>query len=321
MRWLDLLHARYHNDGFFFSDGWGHRKTLEIPLVQSAPPWQLDLTPLAASERSRVLRFLSPFHEILPEESTVSEALLLLPENSTLSTPICVQLAATGDQGFEARRTLIAEPLLRNGIGSVILENPYYGARRPRRQQRTYLRTVSDLWAMGLSIVSEARAILQWLRKQGYQNLGIAGVSMGGAMASQAAALTAFPLAVCSCIAPHCATGVFLQGVLSRYVDFAALGGEVGRARLAEQLDGSDLAGFPQPKRTDCAIWLAARKDAYVEPSSSLRAWEIWPGSHLRWLNNGHVGTTLFHRNDYLRGIRESFRRLQLSLQLPTSFP
>lgn len=289
--------------------------------MQAGPAAKLELPPLAAGEASRVLRFLSPFHHLLPDQSTVAEALLLLPPDWSLSTPICVQLAATGDEGFAARRQLVAEPLLRSGIGSVVLENPYYGARRPAKQRRTYLRTVSDLWAMGLSVVAEARALLKWLKDQGFLNLGIVGVSMGGAMASQAAALTPFPLALCSCIAPHCATGVFLEGVLSRYVDFASLGGERGRTRLAEQLDGSDLSLFPQPRRSDCAIWLAARKDAYVDPASSLRAWEIWPGSHLRWLNNGHVGTTLFHRNDYLKGIRESFRRLRLSLQLPTGFP
>lgn len=321
VRWLDLLHARYHNDGLFFSDGWGHRGTLELPLVQLGEATELELAPLATGENTRVLRFLSPFHHLLPEQSTVAEALLVLPLEWTLETPICIQLASTGDEGFATRRELVAEPLLRDGIGSIIVENPYYGSRRPARQQRTYLRTVSDLWAMGLSVVAETRALLHWLKRQGFQNLGVVGVSMGGAMASQATSLTPFPLAMCSCIAPHCASGVFLEGVLSRYVDFAALGGERGRARLREQLDGSDLSLFPQPRRGDCAIWLAARKDAYVSPESSLRAWEIWPGSHLRWLNNGHIGTAMFHRNDYLKGIRESFRRLQLSLQLPTGFP
>lgn len=321
MKWLDLLHARYHNDGFFFSDGWGKQSTLELSLVQRATPPPLELAPIAENETSRVLRFLSPYHHLLPEESTVAEALVLLPAGFNHSTPVCVQLAATGDEGFAARLQLVAQPLLKVGIGSVIVENPYYGCRRPQNQLRTYLRSVSDLWAMGLAVVAEARALLHWLSEQGFQSLGVVGVSMGGAMASQAAALTPLPLAVCSCIAPHCATGVFLEGVLSRYVDWPALGGQVGRERLAEQLDGSDLALFGQPRRPDCAYWLAAKKDAYVDPASSLRASEIWPGSNLRWLNNGHVGTTLFHRNDYLKGVQDSFRALRAELQFPTSFP
>ena len=200
-------------------------------------------------------------------------------------------------------------PLKEFGIGSIVLENPYYGSRRPKDQDRSYLRSVSDLWAMGLAVVSETRALLEWLKEQGFRNLGVCGVSMGGAMVSQAAALTPYPLAVCACIAPHCATPVFLEGVLSKYVDWEALG-EGGRERLGKQLDGSDLRLFPQPPRPDCAIWLGAKNDAYVDPTSSMLTAEAWPGSKMKWLKAGHVSTTIFHRNQYIRGIQDGFRRL-----------
>ena len=134
---------------------------------------------------------------------------------------------------------------------------------------------------------------------------------MGGAMASQTAALTPFAVAVVACIAPHCATPVFTQDVLSRYVDWEALGGEEsGKQKLAEQLDGSDLRLFPQPQRTDCALWLSATRDAYVTPDSSALAASTWPGSIHRRLNNGHVGTTIFHRNNYIQGLVEALNLL-----------
>lgn len=309
VRWLDLLHARYHNDGLFFPDGFGDESLLEESLVQRATPRPVESSPLKKGERERILRFRSPRADDLPEESRFAEALVVLPADWSHHTPICVQLAATGDEGFMARRRIVAEPLKELGIASVVLENPLYGCRRPRGQIRTYLRRVSDLWIMGLAVVAEARALLEWLREQGFQNLGVCGVSMGGAMVSQAAALTPYPLAVCACIAPHCATPVFLEGVLSRYVDWEALG-EGGRERLGRQLDGSDLRLFPRPSRPDCAIWLGARRDAYVDPSSSMLNAEAWPGSKMRWLNSGHVSTTIFHRNQYLRGIQEGFARL-----------
>lgn len=164
---------------------------------------------------------------------------------------------------------------------------------------------------MGLAIVAEARALLGWLSAQGFQHLGAVGVSMGGAMVSQVAALSSEPLAVCACIAPHSAAPVFTEAVLSRYVDWEALGGEEeGKARLAKQLEGSDLRLFPLPKRPDCAIWLPAKHDAYVHRSSSLLAAESWPGSSVRWLNNSHVGSTMFHRNQYIKAIQEAFKRL-----------
>lgn len=321
MRWLDLMHARYHNDGLFFIDGFGDDVVLSETLVRRETPEAIESPQLKSTETERILRFPSPWIEHLPAESKYAEALVVLPQNWNPNTPVCIQLAATGDEGFSARRRLVAEPLKEVGIGSIILENPYYGCRRPALQDRTYLRAVSDLWAMGLAVVSEARALLEWLRSQDFVNLGVCGVSMGGAMVSQVAALTPYPIACCACIAPHCATPVFLEGVLSRYVDWGALG-EIGRDRLGEQLNGSDLRLFPSPKRPDCAVWLNAKHDAYVDPSSSLLAAETWPGSKLVWLNNGHVGTTLFHRNQYIRAIQEGFRALmspahQLGVWLP----
>lgn len=307
MRWLDLLHAKYHNDGKFFTRGWGDEELLQESLIQRKPPQIPELSTEDQDELIKILRFPSPWADALPEESKTCEILLVLPQDWNHDTPVVVQLAATGDEGFEARHKLAAEPLAARGIGSAIIENPYYGNRRPADQNGTYLKTVSDLWAMGLAIVAEARALLGWLRAEGFRNLGVSGVSMGGAMASQVAALTTSPLAVCACIAPHCATPVFLEGVLSRYVDWEALGGESGRERLAAQLDRSDLRHFPPPYRPDCTIWLAAKRDAYVDPGSSGLTAEAWPGSQIRWLNNGHVGTTIFHRNDYLRGVFDSF--------------
>lgn len=309
MRWLDLLHARYQNDAFFFVDGWGDQDILGESLIQRALPAPAESKPLKKEESERIIRFPSPRIDHLPEESKLAEALVVMPPEWTVDTPVCVQLAATGDEGFMDRRRVVAGPLLEAGIGSVILENPFYGRRKPKRQNRTYLRQVSDLWIMGLAVVAETRALLEWLREQGFLNLGVCGVSMGGAMVSQAAALTPYPLAHCACIAPHCATPVFLDGVLSNYVAWEALGRD-GRERLGRQLDGSDLRLFPQPARPDCAIWLGARRDAYVDPASCTLTSEAWPGSKMKWLNNGHVGMALFHRNQYLRGIQESFRSL-----------
>jgi len=309
VRWLDLLHARYHNDGLFFSDGFGADAILEESLVQRPLPAPASSPHLKAGETERILRFSSPRIDDLPEASKYAEALVVMPTNWTRGTPVCVQLAATGDEGFMARRTLVAEPLKELGIGSIILENPYYGCRRPKDQDRSYLRKVSDLWAMGLAVVSETRALLEWLREQEFRTLGVCGVSMGGAMVSQAAALTPYPLAVCACIAPHCATPVFLEGVLSKYVDWDALGAD-GRERLGKQLDGSDLRLFPLPPRPDCAIWLGAKSDAYVDPTSSMLTAEAWPGSKMKWLKAGHVSTTIFHRTEYIRGIQDGFRRL-----------
>lgn len=83
---------------------------------------------------------------------------MILPKNwnATLK-PVCLHLAGTGDhvcllnfhcgketlfieflffwQYFYRRRMLLAKPLLKEyGIASILLENPYYGIRKPKQQ-------------------------------------------------------------------------------------------------------------------------------------------------------------------------------------------
>jgi hypothetical protein len=53
---------------------------------------------------------------------------------SSSSTPVSLHFAATGNEGFSRRRTAFAKPLARADISSMILENPYYGLRRPAGQ-------------------------------------------------------------------------------------------------------------------------------------------------------------------------------------------
>lgn len=311
--WLDLLHAHLRNKGRFFTGGWGDPEVLRLSLVQRQHPPPAEVVLERDDGLVREYRFRSPVSG-LPEPSQNAYFRWVLPEGFNPETPICMHLSATGDEGFETRHRLLAAPLARRGISSVILENPFYGRRRPDYQDSTYIHTVSQLWQMGLATVADTRAILAWLEDQGYRRLGVSGVSMGGQMASQVAALYHRPLAVCACIAPHSASTVFLEGVLSNFCDFDALGGgREARRRLREQLDGTDLRLFPRPSRTDCCLWICGKSDAYVLKHSSETTWAAWPGSKMRWLPSGHVSSVLLHRRAFLRGIEEAFARYALT--------
>ena len=319
MYWLDTLHARLRNDGHFFPGGWGDEETLKLSLVQRELPPVGEMRCVSEVENpthiAREYVFDSPHPERdLPEESREARFLMLLPRDWNLSTRICVHLAATGDAGYEGRHRLLGVPLLAHGIGSIILENPFYGVRRPANQKGTYIDTVSQLWLMGMTAAAEARVILGWLKDQGFTRLGVSGISMGGQITSHVAALHPDPLAVCACIAPHCASPVFLDGVLSRYTNWSALDSDeaVARQRLKAQLDRSDLRLFPKPARPDCCIWVAASYDAYVNADSCRATQATWPESTIRWLVSGHVSSVMFRRKAFMKGILDSFRLLDL---------
>ncbi|XP_040274369.1 protein ABHD18 isoform X2 [Bufo bufo] len=138
--------------------------------------------------------------------------------------PVCIHLAGTGDHYFWRRRTLMARPMLKEaGMASLLLENPYYGYRKPKDQRRSSLKNVSDLFVMGGALVLESAALLHWLEREGYGPLGMTGISMGGHMASLAATNWPKPIPLIPCLSWSTASAVFTTGVLSRAVNWKEL--------------------------------------------------------------------------------------------------
>jgi hypothetical protein len=233
---------------------------------------------------------------------------------------VCLFLASSGDHGFGLRRFL-ARPLLAAGLGALLLENPYYGSRRPPEQRGEALRTVADLLLMARATAVEAVALLGWLLARGHPKVGLSGYSMGGSMAAYAACFFPLPLAVVPVAVAHSAAPVFTQGVLSALPHWENLGrtcggAEAARQRLAELLEGlsiTQLAPLPHPRR---AILLAARQDGFVPSSSTLRLLQHWRGAELRYLPGGHVSGLITGRSVIARAIFDAFSRVE-ALQLP----
>ena len=76
---------------------------------------------------------------------------------------------------------MTALPLLKKeGLAAVILENPYYGSRKPLDQTLSQLLHVSDLFVMGLALMLECLVLREWLEEEGMGPVGITGASMGG---------------------------------------------------------------------------------------------------------------------------------------------
>jgi len=329
MHWMDSLAGRLvARRARFFEEGWGSSALLE--RLSGGPqgfalPELHEVTLSAPRREGGVLvqegRFPSPAAVgPLPAASAEARFQLLLPTKAGPRPPVCLFLAASGDHGFGLRRFL-AQPLLSAGVGALLLENPYYGSRRPPGQKGEALRTVADLLLMGRATAVEAVALLGWLLARGHPKVGLSGYSMGGSMAAYAACFFPLPLAVIPVAVAHSAAPVFTQGVLSALPDWESLGrtcggAEAARRRLAELLEGlsiTRLAPLPHPRR---AIIVAARKDGFVPSASTLRLLQHWRGTELRYLPGGHVSGLLAGRSIIARAILDAFSRVE-ALQLP----
>ncbi|WP_375759814.1 alpha/beta hydrolase family protein [Corallococcus exercitus] len=109
---VDVLFAGLARRARLFTDGWRRDGTFTSPLPHLTPPVQTAHVRWLSAERTR-------------------------------GRAACVVLAASREEGFALRERLYT-PLVREGIDLFLLENPYYGVRRPPGQKGGALRTVSD---------------------------------------------------------------------------------------------------------------------------------------------------------------------------------
>ncbi|XP_065363527.1 protein ABHD18 [Calliphora vicina] len=228
----------------FFERGWGkpenlqklfqlrkiisHRNTC-FPLVPKDYPVQILNEHRSPDCIVLEGNFLTPLElhlpGIVPKAAQTAHFQVVLPNKwKDRHHPMCIHLAGTGDHFFWRRRNLIAKPLLRDGnIGSIILENPFYGSRKPDNQVRSNLHNVSDIFVMGGCLILECLVLLHWCERNGFGPLGITGLSMGGHMASLAATNWPKPLVLVPCLSWSTAATVFTTGVMSQSINWDML--------------------------------------------------------------------------------------------------
>jgi hypothetical protein len=69
------------------------------------------------------------------------------------------------------RRVILGKSLLPAGIGTLILESPYYGSRKPASQRGSKLLHVADLIKLGATTILEAVCLIRLLRAAGVLNV------------------------------------------------------------------------------------------------------------------------------------------------------
>jgi hypothetical protein len=293
-----------------FPDGWGDSAYVAqinaIDLVQDTPAeltieWDRD-----NKLDDRVVRdghFDAPTD--LPEQARRGALRLVEPRTGT--DRLCVLMAAWNDHGYATRQRL-GDALLARGIGSLLLENPYYGSRRIVEPGLQPVPTVADFVRMGHGAISEGRALLQHFRNR--YTMGVSGYSMGGNVAALIGATAGFPVAIAPLAPSHSPGPVFLDGVLSSGIQWQALGGRARKGELQHALTAISVLRLPAPSWSSAAVLVAARADGFV-PAEAVRALHAhWPGSELRWQRGGHA-TLLWRKRGILAdAIADSFDRL-----------
>jgi pimeloyl-ACP methyl ester carboxylesterase len=303
----------------FFQDGWGDEALLAgvgTSAFCGGPP-AAAAPRFGPAERHRGVwgrdGTFASMQAGLPGAVTTAHVRWLTGEKGPARSA-CLVLAASREEGFGLREAVYG-PLVSTGIDLLLLENPFSGLRRAPGQGSAAVRTVSEHLLLNLGMLQEARALVGWMGRAGYARRAVAGYSMGGFMAALVAALSPEPLAVAALAAGTTPAPVFTAGLVSRSVDFHALGEGRGgdawaRARLASLFGLADARLLAPPVRPDAAVVVGCRRDGYVSSLDTRALHAHWPGSTLRWLDAGHVSALLLRRAELRGAVAEALSQL-----------
>jgi len=183
--YANIVHSLGLTPRFFQEGGFGDLDVVnfheDLKLFEKWPPAHFDGVHIDWRRRQRGTvegaaysifqgSFRTPVagraYDALPEESRVAHVRWIAPDNPAPGAPTSIHLAATGDHGF-TRRDHLTIPLVSKGVGSISLESPYYGLRKPVQQQGAKLRHVSDLLLLGRATIEESLLLLHMLLSWG----------------------------------------------------------------------------------------------------------------------------------------------------------
>ncbi len=294
----------------FFTDGWGDPAAIEAAAIPSGDPRPIEIEWVSDATDDGINVSVGIFDSpvaTLPHHAQHGAVTRIRPEGG--ADRMVVLMAAWNEHDSRARFG-IARRLAQRGIGSLVLENPYYGIRRPIDHDGQPIRTVADFFQMGIGAVVEGRGLLATVRERGFTP-GVAGYSMGGNIAALVSSTMPFPVATAPLAASYSPAPVYLDGALRGGIDWDALGGEpLAEPRLRETLLRASVLDRPPPDHARHAVLISARSDGYVPPTATRALHEHWPGSELRWIGAGHATLLWTHKADLARGIEDSFRSL-----------
>jgi dienelactone hydrolase len=267
-----------------------------------------ELNPLISTKRYTVskLRFPSPI-ETPDAENNVVHAEYFVPVGFHAKRPAVVVLHILGAD-FPLSRYMAAR-LADRGVAALFVKLPYYGERRPEGRDKNDKRFLSadierTVTAMRQAVCDVRRASF-WLGTRpdiDPNRIGIAGISLGGIVASLAAAIDPMIREGAVLLAGGDLSSILWgmpEGKKYRVQWLAS-----GRTRqdlnvLTEPFDPLTYADRLIGKRL---LFIAGKVDEVIPPSSTLLLWEAAGRPPIHWCDCGHYSAVGY----LLPGIRQT---------------
>lgn len=199
------------------------------------------------------------------------------------------------------------------GVDVMHVSLPFHGRRNPKGA----LFSGEYFWTADLvrsiegvrQAICDVRSALGWLRRQGYEQVGVSGISLGGAFAMLLACLPPTPDYAIPIVAHlHLGEAVEEATILWRVKrDLERFGaGPEKRRRIFQRLGLESAQPILPPEKQ---LWVEARDDGHIDPTLVSRQWEEWRRPNIHWIEGGHMTFPLHlpeitrAMGDFLRGL------------------
>lgn len=193
---------------------------------------------------------------------------------------------------------------------------PFHGRRNPWRAlfsgefffTADLVRTVEGV----RQAVHDVRSAMAWLREQGYDEVGVAGISLGGSLTMQLACLSPTPDYIVPIVSHlNLVDAVENAQILWRVRrDLSRWGVDEDQRRdIFERLGMGRHTPILSPERQ---LWIQARDDTYLRAGVVEQQWADWGEPDILWVNGGHMTFPLHvgEMTSRIRGHLDAVRRL-----------
>lgn len=290
------------------------RHYLDLPAAQMfpAPPPIADVrvrrSVLDRAIRSSTLEWTSSHEPLCPDyrrrhrgpyrKNLTAYARWLRPEGRRRDTCL-VYVHGWLEPGSWAEETTLFRKWAKDlDVDLVHVSLPFHGKRKPR----SALFSGELFWTADLvrsiegarQAVCDTRAVVAYMREQGYRRVGVTGISLGGAIAMIVACLSPAPDFVVPIVA-HVQLDDAIEeaSILWRMKRDLEKWGvrEPRRRELFRRL------GFPTYEPVvppDRQLWIQAQDDTYINAERVREQWERWGRPGILWIEGGHMTFPLF---------------------------
>lgn len=170
---------------------------------------------------------------------------------------------------------------------------PFHGSRNPQSAlfHGEFFWTadlVRSLEAVRQSCI-DARTLVAWLRANGYEEVGVTGISLGGSITMVLGCVPSPPDYIVPIVSHlHLAQAVEEAPILWRMkTDLERFGVDRERRRaIFERIGLERLRPLLPPERQ---LWIMAKDDAYIAAPLVERQWQDWGKPAIEWIPGGHM--------------------------------